>query len=119
LFQYKFYVMNYNKKRFRAISNTQNGDTSSETIFEYIQKGNVLSSDYSGGKILLGHLIGIVNEQGHINMRYHHINSEGELMTGICFSKPEMLPNGKVRLHEKWRWTSGDCSEGESILEEI
>jgi hypothetical protein len=111
--------MNYNKKLFRAISNTQNGDTSSETIFEYIQHGNVLSSNYSGGKILVGHLIGIVNEQGLINMRYHHINSEGELMTGICISNPEMLPNGKVRLHEKWRWTTGDCSEGESILEEI
>ena len=67
----------------------------------------------------MGHLIGIVNEQGHINMRYHHINSAGELMTGICSSKPEMLTNGKVRLHEKWRWTSGDCSEGESILEEL
>ncbi|MDP1814685.1 MAG: n-acetylglutamate synthase [Leadbetterella sp.] len=111
--------MNYNKKLFKAISNTQNGDTSSETIFEYIQNGNVLSSKYSGGKILVGHLIGIVNELGLINMRYHHINSEGELMTGICISNPEMLPNGKVRLHEKWRWTSGDCSEGESILEEI
>ncbi|MCF8323378.1 MAG: n-acetylglutamate synthase [Leadbetterella sp.] len=111
--------MNYNKKLFRAISNTQNGDTSSETIFEYIHHGNVLSSNYSGGKILVGHLIGIVNEQGLINMRYHHINSEGELMTGICISNPEMLPNGKVRLHEKWRWTTGDCSEGESILEEI
>ncbi|OYU93779.1 MAG: n-acetylglutamate synthase [Bacteroidetes bacterium B1(2017)] len=111
--------MNYNKKLFKAISNTQNGDTSSETIFEYIQNGNVLSSNYSGGKILVGHLIGIVNELGLINMRYHHINSEGELMTGICISNPEMLPNGKVRLHEKWRWTSGDCSEGESILEEI
>jgi len=111
--------MNYNKKLFKAISNTQNGDTSLETIFEYIQNGNVLSSNYSGGKILVGHLIGFVNEQGHINMRYHHINSAGELMTGICFSKPERLPNGKLRLHEKWRWTSGDCSEGESILEEV
>lgn len=111
--------MNYNKKLFKAISNTENGDTSSETIFEYIQKGNVLSSNYSGGKIMVGHLIGIVNEQGHINMCYHHINSAGELMTGICFSKPERLPNGKLRLHEKWRWTSGDFSEGESILEEV
>jgi hypothetical protein len=111
--------MDYNNKKFRVIKNAQNGDTSSETIFEYIQTGNVLQSTYSGGRILMGHLIGIVDKQGHINMRYHHINSEGELMTGVCFSKPEVLPDGKLRLHEKWRWTSGDCSEGESILEEI
>jgi hypothetical protein len=29
------------------------------------------------------------------------------------------MKNGKIRLHEKWQWTSGDGSKGESILEEI
>lgn len=111
--------MNYNKKQFKVNSNSQNGDTSVETIFEYFQKGNVLSSEYSGGKIVLGQLIGIVDELGQIEMHYHHINTDGEIMTGVCFSKPEILANGKVRLHEKWRWTSGDFSEGESILDEI
>ncbi len=51
-------------------------------------------------------------------MRYHQININNELMTGICVSTPEKLSNGKIRLHEKWKWTSGDQSEGESILEE-
>jgi hypothetical protein len=111
--------MNYNNRKFKALVNSENGETSSETIFEYKQTGSLLSSVYGGGKILTGHLIGIVDENGQIDMRYHHINTNGELMTGICFSKPEMLPNGKVRLYEKWRWTSGDCSEGESILEEV
>jgi len=40
-------------------------------------------------------------------------------MTGICTSTPEILPDGKIRLHEKWRWTSGDLSEGESVIEEV
>ena len=40
-------------------------------------------------------------------------------MTGICYSKPEVQSNGKIRLHETWKWTSGDKSNGESILEEI
>jgi hypothetical protein len=52
-------------------------------------------------------------------MRYHHVNTSGELMTGVCVSTPEVLPTGKVRLHEKWQWTSGDQSKGESIIEEI
>jgi hypothetical protein len=112
-------MINYNNKRFSPVTNTENGDTDSETIFEYKQTGNVLNSDYSGGKIISGHLIGLVDEHGNIDMRYHHINVEGEMMTGICKSRPETLPNGKIRLHEKWRWTSGDFSEGESVLEEI
>jgi hypothetical protein len=52
-------------------------------------------------------------------MRYHQVNTKGELMTGICFSTPEILLNGKIRLHEKWEWTSGDKSVGESIIEEL
>jgi hypothetical protein len=41
-----------------------------------------------------------------------------ELMTGMFISTPEILENGKIRLHEKWKWTSGDQSEGTSIIEE-
>ena len=112
-------MINYNGRKFRPIQNTENGDTSSETVFEYHQIGNVLTSKYSGGNIVEGHLIALVDERGNIDMRYHHINTFGEIMTGVCNSTPEILNNGKIRLHEKWRWTSGDYSEGESVLEEI
>jgi hypothetical protein len=112
-------MIDYNYKKFRPFANSENGDTDAETIFEYKQTGNVLTSDYCGGNIVSGHLIGIVDDHGKIDMRYHHINSEGEIMTGICNSTPEILPNGKIRLHEKWRWTSGDCSDGESVLDQI
>ena len=39
-------------------------------------------------------------------------------MTGICQSTPELLPNGKLRLHEAWQWTAGDRSKGSSVIEE-
>ena len=111
--------MNYNDKIFRPTSNTENGETSSETIFHYKQVDNVLTSEYSGGKIKYGHLIGLVDKNGNIEMCYHQVNNKDELMTGICKSKPEILENGKIRLHESWEWTSGDKSKGQSIIEEI
>ena len=110
--------VNYDNKVFKAIQNTQNGETTEETIFKYKQKGKILTSEYSGGKIQQGHLIGLVEENGNIEMRYHQINEKGEFMTGVCFSKPEILKNGKIRLHESWEWTSGDKSKGKSIIEE-
>jgi len=58
-----------------------------------------LTSAYSGGRIHQGHLIRIVDERGGIDLRYHPINDRNELMTGICRSTPETLPNGKIRLH--------------------
>lgn len=111
-------MINYNNKVFKPVSNAENGETSNETVFHYKQEGNILTSEYSGGKIIKGHLIGLVDKAGNIEMRYHQVNEKGELMTGFCSSKPEILSHGKIRLHETWQWTSGDLSKGNSIIEE-
>lgn len=112
-------MINYNNRVFKPVYNTVNGETSSETIFHYLQVGNILTSEYKGGRIKNGHLIGLVDETGCIEMSYHQINDNNEIMTGKCISTPEILESGKIRLHEKWKWTSGDLTEGDSIIEEI
>ncbi len=116
---YNIKTMNYQNKKFRAVSNTPNGEVSGDTVFHYQQTGNIVTAKYSGGGIVNGHLIALVEEQGNLDMRYHHVNVQGELQTGICFSKPEVLPDGRIRLHETWQWTSGDCSKGSSVVEEF
>ena len=112
-------MINYNGKTFRLVNSTVNGQVNNETLFYYTQKGNIVSAQYNGGGIVNGHLIAVAAADGKLDMRYHHINNNGEIMTGICLSEPELLPNGKIRLHEKWRWTCGDKSSGISIVEEI
>ena len=112
-------VVNYNDKKFRPISSSENSETSTETLFIYKQIENILTSNYKGGDIIKGHLIGLVDDGGTINMRYHHINKNGDLMSGVCVSKPEILANGKIRLPEAWQWTSEDKTKGKSILEEL
>lgn len=78
-----------------------------------------MTCDYAGGKIAKGHLIGIVDAEGVTQMRYHQVDTSGQLMTGKCTSTPELIENGKIRLHEVWQWTSGDLSKGTSVLEEV
>jgi hypothetical protein len=78
-------MINYNGKIFKPTSNTENGETSSETIFHYIQ----------------------VDNQGNIEICYHQVNDKDELMKEVCQSKPEILENVKIRLHENWELTSG------------
>ncbi|MFM1875436.1 MAG: hypothetical protein RL266_1173, partial [Bacteroidota bacterium] len=53
-------MINYNGKVFSPISNSENGETSAETTFVYRQVGNILTSEYAGGKIKTGHLLGLV-----------------------------------------------------------
>ena len=115
-------MINYNGKRFRPAVTQGTSETSSETLFHYIQEGDLLTATYSGGDITYGHLIGTVDTKGAIDMRYHHRNRSGDLMTGICKSIPEVLDNGKIRLHETWQWTCPQIdknkSNGTSILDE-
>ena len=111
--------MNYHNKKFRVTSSSSNGDVDDTMIFHYIQKSNVLSCEYSSSDILTGHLIGLVAKDGAIEMRYHQVNSAGVLKTGKCDSIPEVMANGKIRLHETWEWLSGAEGSGTSTLEEV
>ncbi|MFN8392799.1 MAG: n-acetylglutamate synthase [Bdellovibrionota bacterium] len=104
---------------FRAQSNSPNGQVGSETRFHYEQDGTTISASYAGGAIARGALLGSIDENGCLLFSYHHLSITGELHAGICRSTPEVLSDGRLRFHERWRWTTGDCSEGESVIEEI
>ena len=111
--------INYDGRTFAPVANSETGEVSSETRFHYHQQGSLVWAEYAGGEIARGQLIATVDDSGALDMRYQHVNRRGELMTGKCLSTPEITAAGKLRLHEKWQWTSGDFSAGESIVEEI
>ena len=111
-------MIHYDQKVFRSSSNTDNGDVDTETLFYYHQQGDIVWAEYAGGSVVRGSLIAKADSRGVLDMRYHHLNRNGELMTGVCRSVPELLPDGRIRLHESWQWTSGDGSSGQSVVEE-
>jgi hypothetical protein len=111
--------IHYNGRTFRSVNNSANGEVNGETLFHYHQQGQIVWATYQGGAIQWGTLIAQVDANGGLEMRYQHINTSGHLMTGECHSTPEILPDGRLRLHEKWLWTSGDRSAGESTVEEM
>jgi hypothetical protein len=109
----------YNDKTFQSVTNTENGEVTAETTFWYHQEGQLVWAEYKGGSIAKGFLIATVQADNSLDMRYQHVNIQGELMTGRCHSTPEFLADGRIRLHERWQWTSGDGSSGQSIVEEV
>jgi len=109
--------INLNNKKFTALSNSENGETSSQTVFHYRQKGNIIWATYEGGNILFGTLSG-QRIDGELIFRYQHQNIEGEFLMGKCQSKIEFF-NGRIFLKERWQWMCKDFSEGESVLEEL
>lgn len=111
--------INYDDRRFRSVSNSESGEVGAETLFHYHQKDDYVWATYEGGSIVFGTLIAKVLEDRSLEMRYQHLNLNGELMTGVCKSTPEILADGRIRLYETWQWTCGDYSKGESVVEEI
>ncbi len=111
--------INYDGRRFRPVSNTPNGQVNGETLFEYRQTGDLFTATYSGGGIRSGSMTGLAAPDGALRFCYQHLTDTGELRSGVCDSTPEILADGRIRLHEKWQWTLGEpAGTGESIVEE-
>lgn len=112
-------TINYNGRIFRTAANSSEGEVDARTTFRYRQQGNIVWAEYAGGNIMFGQLVGLVSPEGQLEIRYQHVNEAGELMTGTCISTPEILNDGRLRLHESWQWTCGERASGESVVEEI
>lgn len=108
---------NVHNRKFRAITNVENGDVDERTIFHYRQKGSRIWATYSGGEIVAGLLHGHL-EGNKMSFTYEHLNQGGIKMSGKCDTVIR-LENRKYHLSERWQWTCGDFSEGTSELIEI
>jgi hypothetical protein len=106
-------------RTFTTAANTGNGDAGAATRFDYRQRGGRVWATYRGGKIRFGALVAAAGSDGRLDMRYHHVDADDAIRTGLCVSTPELLPDGRIRLVEEWQWTNGDRSRGRSILEEV
>ncbi|MFM7532702.1 MAG: n-acetylglutamate synthase [Rubrivivax sp.] len=105
-------------KLFRAVANTANGEVDGQTVFRYAQSGDIVTALYSGGPVVQGQLLAIMGDNGELDMRYHHLNREGQFKIGMCRSVPTWLPDGRIRFDESWQWLSGDQASGRSAIEE-
>lgn len=110
---------NLEGKIFASMLNTDNGEVGEDTLFHYHQNDSVIWAEYEGGSIVRGHIIGKVIDNGKLDMRYHHINTDGDFMIGACISTPQQLSDGRLKFHEEWQWLSGDQSSGHSESIEI
>lgn len=112
-------AIDYHNRVFRSIDGASTGDVSADTRFHYRQDGDVVWGTYSGGGVKFGTLTAIVLPDGRLDMRYSQVSRAGALKTGRCVSLPEILPDGRVRLNERWEWTEGGVGSGESVVEEL
>jgi hypothetical protein len=106
--------MNLVGKTFRAVSNSVNGSSNTETQMRFTSDGEVVIGNYGGGTIAAGHVLGKRLGESELEMLYQGARMSGEIRAGkarAIFAKDE---RGQLRMHLDWQWLTGEPSRGES-----
>ncbi len=106
-----------NGKKMHVTATDPNGEVNADTVFEFTQNDSIVSARYSGGKILLGYLVGKI-ENNKLEFRYAQANNHHRLDGGQSNCEINNIANGKLQLIEHYKWLSREGS-GTNIFEEI
>jgi hypothetical protein len=82
----------------------------------YHQDGDLVWAEFRGPKVKVGRLVGATRPDGVIDAAYSQVMTDGTVVAGRCVSSPSILPDGRIRLTEKWHRIDG--SAGTSYIEE-
>ncbi|KTC63949.1 hypothetical protein AO262_11185 [Pseudomonas fluorescens ABAC62] len=100
-------------RRFAVASNTH-GLSGADTIFHYFVDGDAISGTYQGGRILSGHQVGRVTGPDTIELLYHCLTTDGDLLAGWSRGTVGVDSCGRTTLKFVWGWLSGATGGGES-----
>lgn len=65
-----------------AVSNNTHGLSGAGTVFHYLVEGDAISSTYQGGRIRLGTQVGRVTGADTLELLFHCLTLDGELLSG-------------------------------------
>ncbi|WP_240956517.1 hypothetical protein [Micromonospora sp. HNM0581] len=108
--------INYHGRQFRPIAD---GSGEHSRVATYYQDGDLLWGEFTGGHARRGTLTGRCQPDGSIDFAYCMVLDDGRIVVGECHSTPEILPDGRIVLHETWRRHGVHAASGVSQIEEI
>jgi hypothetical protein len=110
-------TMNLHGKTMRVVQTAPNGVVGKGTVFRFTQVGSIVEASYSGGRIAVGHLVGIL-EGELLSFRFCQISDRAHIDGGASQGRLEVLSDGRLRLVESFSWESREGT-GVNIFEEI
>ena len=108
--------MSYDGRKFRSTA-TETSAGDDVPIGHYHQFGRLVWAEFAGGAVTIGRLVGHTAADQTITASYVQVLTDGRTVSGEVLSTPTALPDGRLRLCERWRRADG--SEGVSWLEEV
>jgi hypothetical protein len=109
-------VIDYDGRRFRSAEYPSGAGA---PVAVYHQTGDLLWGEFAGGAVRRGALTGLCRDDDTIEFGYTMVLTDGSVLSGRCRSTPEALPDGRIRLHERWERFGAHADTGTSVLEEV
>jgi hypothetical protein len=109
--------IDYDGRRFSSAAAETADPAGGVPVGHYHQSGDVVWAEFSGGAVRAGRLVGRRDSDGVIEAAYCQLLAGGEVVAGRMSSRPHRLPDGRVRLEERWRRDDG--SAGTSWVQEL
>lgn len=105
-------------RRFVTAGNPH-GVSGADTVFHYRVDGRAITGTYAGGRIGAGHLVGRATGGDRIELLYHCITVDGELLAGWSRGIVGTDAGGGTTLAFEWGWLHGAEGGGESRYVEL
>lgn len=109
--------INYQGRRFQPAERDQFPPGTTVPTGVYHQDGRLVWAEFAGASVQAGRLVGHCGPDGVIEAAYCWVTTDGRTVAGSCVSSPTVLPDGRIRLTERWRRIDG--SAGVSYVEEV
>ena len=110
--------IDFNNKTFALIENSKKGEVNRETIFEFMQKGDLVTADYQGGTIRYGKIIARLHAD-ELSMIYQCLTVNNKLKAGKAQARISFTNMKKLKLDVDWQWITDTKDKGTSQFIEI
>ncbi|MFC7546959.1 hypothetical protein [Plantactinospora sp. GCM10030261] len=112
-------AFDYDDKVFVSVDHVGTDDAGVAPLTgHYHQRGDLVWGEITGGTVRRGSLAGTCDAEGVVRFAYLEVLTDGTIVVGECVSRPERLPDGRIRLRENWRRHGPRRDSGVSVIEE-
>ncbi len=108
-------LISYEGRRFRP-PGSRSADV---TEALYHQDGDLVWAEIGGADVRRGALTGVRAPGGQLHFAYTLVRDDGSVVCGRCESRPEVLEDGRIVLHETWERFAPHAASGVSTIEEV
>jgi len=109
-------MINYNGRRFRKAIADPGHDA---PVALYRQENDLVWAEFTGGEVRRGALAGTCAPDGTIDFAYSMVLADGAVISGRSISTPELLPDGRIQLNERWERYGQHAEQGTSSIVEV